>query len=247
MRCSRCQQDNPANQKFCGECGARCTRRRTSDREDWRRRKPGSRSPGAPLDRGQATPKPASPEAYTPKHLAERIKTSRVALEGERKQVTVLFADIKGSLELIESSDPEQAQLLLDSVLGAMMDAVHRYEARSTRSWATASWRCSGRRSPTRTTRFAHATALAMQDTAQRVAAQARATFGVEPQIRVGLHSGEVVVRAIGNDLSIDYDAIGPTAHLAGRMEQLAIPGTIHLGRPDTQIPICRPGTQIPI
>jgi class 3 adenylate cyclase/tetratricopeptide (TPR) repeat protein len=204
--CPTCGAVNLSGQKFCGECGASL------------------------LDQSYASPKFASPDAYTPKHLAERILTSRSALVGERKQVTVLFADIKGSLELIESSDPEQAQLLLDSSLGAMMDAVHRYEGTVNKILGDGIMALFG--AP-----LAHEdhavracfAALAMQDAARRVAKQACARFGVEPQIRVGLHSGEVVVRAIGNDLSMDYDAIGPTVHLAARMEQLAVPGTIRL------------------
>src|SRR5207245_9808406 len=78
----------------------------------------------------QSIPEPRfrSPESYTPKHLAERILTSKSALEGERKQVTVLFADLKGSMELLAARDPEEARKLLDPVLERMMEAVHRYE-----------------------------------------------------------------------------------------------------------------------
>src|SRR6266849_6511877 len=101
MKCSRCQAENPAGQKFCGECGAPLT---------------------------QATPKFGSPKSYTPRHLAEKILTSKTALEGERKQVTVLFADLKGSMELLADRDPEEARKLLDPVLEYMMEAVHRYE-----------------------------------------------------------------------------------------------------------------------
>ncbi len=75
-----------------------------------------------------AQPKFDSPESYTPKHLAEKILTSKAALEGERKQVTVLFADLKGSMELLADRDPEEARKLLDPVLERMMEAVHRYE-----------------------------------------------------------------------------------------------------------------------
>ena len=230
MRCSRCQHENPAGQKFCGDCGARLT---SGCPACGAANSPGQKfcgECGAPLDEAHASPKFASPDAYTPRHLAERILTSRSALEGERKQVTVLFADIKGSLELIESSDPEQAQLLFDSALGAMMDAVHRYEGTVNKILGDGIMALFGAplAHEDHAVRACYA-ALAMQDTARRAAEQGRARFGVEPQIRVGLNSGEVVVRAIGNDLSMDYDAIGPTAHLAGRMEQLAVPGTIRL------------------
>src|SRR2546422_3579216 len=92
--------------------------------------------PPPPLDQAPA------PLTYTPAYLAEKIFTSRSALEGERKQVTVLFADLKGSMELLADRDPEEARQLLDPVLECMMAAVHRYEGRSTRSWGMASWRC---------------------------------------------------------------------------------------------------------
>ena len=230
MRCPGCQHENPAGQRFCGECGARLASGCPAC---------GAANPsgqkfcgecGAPLAQAGASPKPATPDVYTPKHLAQRILTSRSALEGERKQVTVLFADIKGSLALIESSDPEQAQLLLDSALGAMMDAVHRYEGTVNKVLGDGIMALFGAplAHEDHAVRACYA-ALAMQDAARRAAEQARARFGVEPQIRVGLNSGEVVVRAIGNDLSMDYDAIGPTAHLAARMEQLAVPGTIRI------------------
>jgi class 3 adenylate cyclase/tetratricopeptide (TPR) repeat protein len=230
MRCSRCQHENPAGQKFCGECGTRlasgCPACGTAN-------PPGQKfcgECGGALDQARASPKFASPDVYTPKYLAERILTSRAALEGERKQVTVLFADIKGSLELIESSDPEQADLLLDSVLSAMMDAVHRYEGTVNKVLGDGIMALFGAplAHEDHAVRACYA-ALAMQDALRRVAEQARARFGVEPQIRIGLNSGEVVVRAIGNDLFLHYDAIGPTAHLANRMEQLALPGTIRL------------------
>src|SRR5207247_3087817 len=69
-----------------------------------------------------------TPDSYTPRHLAERILTSRAALEGERKQVTILFADLKGSMELLADRDPEEARKILDPVLELMMEAVHRFE-----------------------------------------------------------------------------------------------------------------------
>jgi class 3 adenylate cyclase len=120
--------------------------------------------------------------------------------------------------------------LLLDSVLSAMMDAVHRYEGTVNKVLGDGIMALFGAplAHEDHAVRACYA-ALAMQDALRRVAEQARARFGVEPQIRIGLNSGEVVVRAIGNDLSLHYDAIGLTAHLASRMEQLAVPGTIRL------------------
>src|SRR5215470_2588762 len=130
MQCAQCQHENPAGQKFCGECGARlearCPACHTAN-------PPGQKFCGECGARlaDTASPMPPAapaPESYTPKHLAERILTSRSALEGERKQVTVLFADLKGSMELLADGDPEEARKLLDPVLELMMEAVHRYE-----------------------------------------------------------------------------------------------------------------------
>ena len=151
-------------------------------------------------------------------------------LEGELKQITVLFADIKGSLELIEGDDPERVQSLLDSVVNVMIEAVHRYEGMVNKILGDGIMALFGAplAHEDHAARACYA-ALAMQETVRRAAEETRRNHGVEMQIRVGLNSGEVVVRAIGNDLSMDYDAIGQTTHLAGRMEQLAIPGTIRL------------------
>jgi class 3 adenylate cyclase len=171
-----------------------------------------------------------TPLAYTPSYLAEKILTSRSALEGERKQVTVLFADLKGSTELIRDLDPEQAQALLDPALRHMMDAVHRYEGTVNQVLGDGIMALFG--APLAHEDHAlHAcyAALAMQEALRRYAEGVRRAHGLEMQVRVGLNSGEVVVRAIGNDLHMDYSAVGPTTHLAARMEQLATPGSIRL------------------
>jgi class 3 adenylate cyclase/tetratricopeptide (TPR) repeat protein len=171
-----------------------------------------------------------APLAYTPSYLAEKILTSRSALEGERKQVTVLFADLKGSMELLADRDPEEARQLLDPVLQRMMEAVHRYEGTVNQVMGDGIMALFGAplAHEDHAVRACYA-ALAMQDALRRYSEEVRRTHGVEVQIRVGLNSGEVVVRAIGNDLHMDYSAIGETTHLAARMEQLAPPGTIRL------------------
>ncbi|MGH7331990.1 MAG: zinc-ribbon domain-containing protein [Candidatus Rokuibacteriota bacterium] len=129
MKCPRCQHENPPQAKFCLECGARfavaCAQCGTP-------LPAGAKfclECGTPIGRDGTEPaRFASPQSYTPTHLAEKILTSKSALEGERKHVTVLFADMKGSLELLADRDPEQARQILDPILSAMMDAVHRYE-----------------------------------------------------------------------------------------------------------------------
>ena len=179
------------------------------------------------------TPPPATapaPLAYTPPYLAEKILTTRSAMEGERKQVTVLFADLKGSTELIRDLDPEAAQKLLDPALQRMMDAVHRFEGTVNQVLGDGIMALFGApiAHEDHALRACYA-ALAMQAELRRYAEEVRRTQGLEVHLRVGLNSGDVVVRTIGNDLHMDYSAVGQTTHLAARMEQLATPGTIRL------------------
>src|SRR5213594_2489784 len=149
-----------------------------------------------------------APLSYTPAYLAEKILTSRSALEGERKQVTVLFADLKGSTELIAGLDPEEARRLLDPALQVMMDAVHRYEGTVNQVLGDGIMALFG--APVahedHAVRACYA-ALAMQAAMRRYAEEVRRSHGLEMQARVGLNSGEVVVRSIGNDLHMDYSA----------------------------------------
>jgi class 3 adenylate cyclase len=168
-----------------------------------------------------------APESYTPKHLAEKILTSKSALEGERKLVTVLFADLKGSMELLADRDPEEARKLLDPVLERMMEAVHHYEGTVNQVMGDGIMALFG--APIghedHAVRACYA-ALRMQRRVTLYADEMQREGGTPVQIRVGLNSGEVVVRAIGSDLHVDYTAVGQTTHLAARMEQLAKPGS---------------------
>jgi class 3 adenylate cyclase/tetratricopeptide (TPR) repeat protein len=200
--CNVCGTLNPRSDIFCGNCGA-------------------DRRPAATaLDSrvGESVFAPVN----LPRHLAKRLLESRAAIEGERKQITVLFADIKGSTSLIEDLDPEEADARLGPTLQAMIDAVHRYEGTINRIEGDGIMALFG-------------APLAHEDSAVRAAYAAldmqhavRAASNAQPAIRVGLHAGEVVVRAIHTDLSVAYDAIGATVHLAARMEQMAEPGTIY-------------------
>src|SRR3989449_377170 len=235
MRCPQCRQDNPAGAKFCAGCGGRleavC---------------PTCGHPNPPSSRfcnecGKPVAAPSvaaaalgSPESYTPRYLAQKILTSRHALEGERKQVTVLFADMKGSMELLAARDPEEARKILDPVLERMMEAVHRYEGTVNQVMGDGIMALFG--AP-----LAHEdhavracySALRMQEAVKRYAEEIRRVEAIPVQIRVGLNSGEVVVRSIGSDLHMDYTAVGQTTHLAARMEQIADPGAIVI-TPDT-------------
>jgi class 3 adenylate cyclase/tetratricopeptide (TPR) repeat protein len=206
LLCGSCATELPAGAKFCKECGA-------------------SVGPSTPT----TSPAP-SPASYTPKHLAERIINSKAALEGERKQVTVLFADLKGSMELLADRDPEEARKLLDPVLEHMMEAVHRYEGTVNQVMGDGIMALFGAplAHEDHAVRACYA-ALRMQESLKGYADDTRRSHGVEVQIRVGLNSGEVVVRSVGSDLRMDYTAVGQTTHLAARMEQFAPPGTVRL------------------
>jgi class 3 adenylate cyclase/tetratricopeptide (TPR) repeat protein len=202
VRCARCEYDNASGAKFCSECGARLL----------------------PI---AEVPVADSPDTYTPAHLANKILSARGRLTGERKQVTVLFADVKGSLELLADRDLEDARALLDAVLEQMMEAVHRYEGTVNQVMGDGIMALFG--APVahedHAVRACYA-ALRMHRAVAQGAEDVRRRLGVDVQIRVGVNSGEVVVRSIGSDLHMDYSAVGQTTHLAARMEQLARPGT---------------------
>src|SRR5713101_6400448 len=231
MQCAHCQAENPEHARFCEDCGCRLEFRCPHCGEAATPGKKFCASCGGPLVTASATPPAApSPQTYTPKHLAERILTSRSALEGERKQVTVLFADLKGSMELLADRDPEEARGILDPVLELMMEAVHRYEGTVNQVMGDGVMALFGAplAHEDHAVRACYA-ALRMQASVKRYAEGVRREYGVTVRIRVGLNSGEVVVRAIGSDLHMDYTAVGQTTHLAARMEQMATPGTILL------------------
>ena len=178
-----------------------------------------------------------APLTYTPPHLTDKILAARPALEGERKQVTVLFADLKDSTELIRGLDPEAAQQLLDPALQRMMDAVHRFEGTVNQVLGDGIMALFGApiAHEDHALRACYA-ALAMQAAMRQYTEEVRRSRGLELRMRVGLNSGEVVVRAIGNDLHMDYSAVGETTVLAARMEQTATPGTIRLPAPTLRL-----------
>jgi len=228
MQCPLCQHENPAGQKFCGECGARLTSACPSCRASNPPAQKFCGECGTALGQTEGGAKYGTPQAYTPKHLAEKILTSKAALEGERKQVTVLFADLKGSMELLADRDPEEARKLLDPVLERMMDAVHRYEGTVNQVMGDGIMALFGAplAHEDHAVRACYA-ALRMQESVKRYAEEVHRTTGMPLHIRVGANSGEVVVRSIGSDLHMDYTAVGQTTHLAARLEQMAMPGSI--------------------
>ena len=231
MTCPRCAFENPPAMAFCGRCGTRlavlCPSCGYANPEGFAFcGRCGARVAEAPAPPREGAPDLTSPRAYTPKHLAERILTSKAVLEGERKQVTVLFADLKGSMELLADRDPEEARKLLDPVLERMMEAVHRYEGTVNQVMGDGIMALFGAplAHEDHAMRACYA-ALDMQAAMRRYAEEIRRSDGISLEIRVGLNSGAVVVRAIGSDLHMDYTAVGQTTHLAARMEQLATGG----------------------
>ena len=231
MVCPQCQSQNRAEALFCDECGARLEMACPHCGEPNRRSAKFCGNCGQSINQGTA-PAAASiagipaPETYVPKHLAEKILATRHTLEGERKQVTVLFADIRGSTSLLEGLDPEEGQKIIDPVLHLMMDAVHRFEGTVNQVLGDGIMALFG--AP-----LAHEDhalracygALAMQEEMRRHREKLGQSEEAGLHIGIGLNTGEVVVRSIDTDLNVDYSALGHTTHLAARMQEMSQPG----------------------
>jgi class 3 adenylate cyclase/tetratricopeptide (TPR) repeat protein len=223
--CATCRHANRDEARFCDGCGAKLACTCTSCGTELRAGARFCDGCGAPLGAAAAPPPAPSrdPRAYTPKHLADKILQSRSALEGERKQVTVLFADVKGSMELAESVDPEQWHAILDRFFAILAEGVHRFEGTVNQYTGDGIMALFGapiaHEDHAQRACFA---ALALRDELRRYAEELRLERGIDFSVRMGLNSGEVVVGKIGDDLRMDYTAQGQTVGLAQRMEQLA-------------------------
>src|SRR5262245_25832682 len=229
MRCPQCGHDNPDGVKFCGECGTRFDSRCPSC---------GTGNPpankfchecGQPL---ASPPAPAarfaSPQSYTPKHLAEKILTSRTVLAGECKQVTVLFADVSGFTSISERLGPEEVHYLMNRAFELMLGEVHRYEGTINQFLGDGVMALFGApiAHEDHTQRAVHA-ALGMHRVLHGYGAELQRTQGITFRVRLGLNTGLVVVASIGDNLRMDYTAVGDTTNLAARMLSLAEPGQI--------------------
>ena len=228
MKCPRCQWLNDAQARFCEECGAGLGIVCPDCGQPVVAGKKFCRSCGAALI--AANPSPLSPQPGESQRPAERVLTSRAALEGERKQVTVLFADLKASMELIADRDPEEARGILDPVLELMMEAVHRYEGTVNQIMGDGIMALFGApvAQEDHAVRACYA-ALRMQESVKGHSTGLHPARSVPLRFRIGLNSGEVVVRSVGSDLRMDYTAVGQTTHVAARLEQLAEPNTIFI------------------
>src|SRR5213596_939203 len=231
MKCPQCQQDNPADARFCNGCGTRLVLTCPSCNQV---NPPASRfcnGCGEKLGNASAAPlapRFAEPQGYTPKHLAEKILISKGALEGERKLVTVLFVDVSGFTALSERLDPEDVHQLMDRAFELMLAEVHRYEGTVNQFLGDGLMALFGApiAHEDHAQRAAHA-ALAMQQALSRDRDELERTRGIAFRVRMGLNTGLVVVGAIGDNLRMDYTAVGDTTNTAARMQQLAEPGTI--------------------
>src|SRR5262245_57534806 len=242
MRCASCGFENPEGLKFCEECGTKLVQACPSCGREVR---PTAKFCGEcgttltqlpPVPSAQVTVASSQPPAsYTPPHLAERIRAEQTAMEargttdGERKTITALFADLKGSTALIEGLDPEEARSIIDPALQLMMDAVHRYEGYVAQVLGDGTFALFGAplAHEDHAQRALYA-ALRMQEDMRRYGDTLRQKGYPPLLMRVGVNTGEVVVRSIRKeDLHTDYVPVGHSTNLAARMEQLAAPGSI--------------------
>ncbi len=201
--CDRCRHPVPPRARFCPSCGV-------------------------PLSPGPETSPVRPPDPSTPSHPVERTLVPGEAQDGERKHVTVLFADVFASMTLFSERSAEDAGALLDEILDLMMEAVHHYEGTVHKTMGDGIMALFGAplSQEDHAVRACYA-ALRMQARLSAYSEELQRNYGLPFQIRVGLNSGEVVIRAIGSDLRMAFNAVGQTVHLASRMEQLARPGTI--------------------
>ena len=230
MRCPECQFENREGAKFCKKCGAKlelacpkCNSDLTADSNfcdecGYDLRKPVKVSP---VDYSK-------PQFYTPRFLAEKILTTRSSIEGERKLVTVLFADVANYTSMSEKLDPEEIHQIMDGCFKILMDEIHRYEGTINQFTGDGIMAIFG--APVahedHAQRACYA-ALSIQKAIGDYGAKVKKDCGIKFRMRIGINSGLVIVGSIGDDLRMDYTAVGDTTNLAARMESAARPGRI--------------------
>src|SRR5437867_1809158 len=246
MECPQCRHVNPPETKFCGECGTRlqslCPACQTVNPptnkfcSECGQRLAGTAPAPAPAAAVVPAALPArfaSPDAYTPKHLAEKILTSKSAIEGERKIITVMFSDVSGFTAMSEKLDPEDVHAIMDRAFEVILSEVHRYEGTINQFLGDGVMALFG--APIAHEDHAHralSASLAIQRKLEPLADEVRRLHGVEFRMRMGINTGLVVVGAIGKDLRMDYTAVGDTTNLAARLLTIAKPGQVVVSRP---------------
>ena len=236
MKCPRCQAENSAGAKFCEDCGASLATPCRACGAELTAGKKFCGSCGAPASPPASPAEPAdrfaSPQSYTPKHLAEKILTSKGAIEGERKIVTVMFSDVSGFTAMSEKLDPEDVHGIMDRVFEVILDAVHRHEGTINQFLGDGVMALFG--APIAHEDHAQralSAALEIQEGLKPLAEDVRQVHGIEFRMRMGINTGPVVVGAIGRDLRMDYTAVGDTTNLAARLLAIAKPGQIVTSR----------------
>lgn len=207
VKCPNCEAEIPSDIKYCGECGFKLTDSQEISLKGYN-----------------------EPKSYTPKSIAEKIITSRSLMEGERKLVTVLFADVANYTSIAEKLDPEEIYQVMDGCFRILLDQVHRYEGTVNQFTGDGIMALFG--APLAHEDHAQRacyTALAIQAVLSEYSEELYKSMGIDFKVRIGLNSGEVVVGTIGDDLFMDYTAIGDTVNLASRMESSATPGNVFL------------------
>jgi class 3 adenylate cyclase/tetratricopeptide (TPR) repeat protein len=243
LDCSSCGHENRDSARFCEACGARLVLACSGCGNELRAGARFCDACGAPTRTAPVAPKPHAPQPaaperaperaprdYTPKHLADKILQSKSALEGERKQVSVLFADVRGSMELAEQVDAEEWHSILDRFFSILADGVHRFEGTINQYTGDGIMALFG--APIAHEDHAHRACYAALQLAESLAAYAREVKrdrGLNFSVRMGINSGDVVVGKIGDDLRMDYTAQGQTVGLAARMQDLASPDTTYV------------------
>jgi len=230
MKCQKCQLEIPGGLTFCGKCGAKleriCSKCNFSNPSDFIY----CGKCGIVLEepKGIFSINYSEPKSYTPKFLADKILTLRSSIEGERKLVTVLFADVANYTVMSEKLDPEEVHQIMDGCFKILMDEIHKYEGTINQFTGDGVMALFG--APVahedHAQRACYA-AISIQKAIEEYGEKLRSRSGIDFKIRIGLNSGPVVVGSIGDDLRMDYTAIGDTTNLASRMESAAGPGTI--------------------
>jgi class 3 adenylate cyclase/tetratricopeptide (TPR) repeat protein len=230
MKCPKCQTDNPETKKFCRKCGTKLVRVCAHCGSECLPEDEFCGECGHSLMAEEAAPSIdySKPQTYTPKFLADKILTARQSIEGERKLVTVVFADVANYTSMSEKLDPEEVHQIMDGCFKLLIDQIHRYEGTIDKFTGDGVMALFG--APVahedHAQRACYAS-LAIQSALEGYGEKIRRECGVEFKMRVGLNSGPVIVGAVGDDLRMDYTAIGDTVNLASRMQSVARPGIV--------------------
>jgi class 3 adenylate cyclase len=230
MKCPKCQTENPELRKFCSECGAKLLLICPQCGFENLPKDKFCGECGTALEKLKEAPliNYSEPKSYTPKVLADKILTTRSSIEGERKLVTVLFADVANYTAMSEKLDPEEVHQIMDACFKILMNEIHKYEGTITQFTGDGVMALFG--APVANEDHAQRacySAISIQKAVKEYGQEVKTLYGQDFKMRIGLNSGQVVVASIGDDLRMDYTAIGDTTNLASRMESAARPGTI--------------------